>query len=309
MNILKLLPPDTRIGLKNQESLEKIISENPSAFKNALKITKQQVYRYKTGKTRLSKEQLETLSKSFGFAWKSCISGYGLEGSTHEIKLPESIEISENISWLLGFHSTESSETPHSFGVCNTEFALIEKSKKALIELGIPNKMLQLEIRYKSDEEMQEISNKHNFDLNVRFRKMDPNTLMKRPLFTLRVSSRLIKEYLKGLELNITSNYEKYGKSVQAAFLQGVYDADGWFNKEKKLVFLSQKDGKFVDMISEFMKSFDIKIRREYWKYRDFHVCVVVFGKNGENVKRFVDNIGFSHPEKATRVKESLWPA
>jgi hypothetical protein len=306
--VLRLLPEDTRIGLKNQESLKKLLTDNPSEIKKVLDIDKQRFYRYKTGKTRLSKEQLDILSKEFAFQWKGNIKDYGLEGSCHTIELPERIAISEDISWLLGFHSTESSETPHSFGVCNSEFVLIERLQRSLSELGINKDMMQLEVRYIRGKDAV-ISENRLETMNARFRRLSKDSLTKKPLYTLRVCSRLIKEYLRNLETRFTLNFLQFDKKIQAAFLQGIFDADGWFNKAKKIIVITQKDGKYVDMICKNLDILNIINRREYWKYRDYHACVIVYGKNGSNLKRFFDIIGFSHPEKATRVKCFLLPA
>ncbi len=312
MKILKLLPPDTRVELKDIESLRKLIDKESSKIKNVLEISKQQLSRYKTMKSRLAIEQLDKLSKSFGFEWKNNISSFGLEASEHRIKLSEKIEISKNIAWLLGFHITESSETPKSFGICNSEPALIERSKNTLIELNIPKKMMKIEIRYIEDNEKQKILReviKCFGDLDIRFRKLDRNSLTKKPLFTLRVNSRLIKDFLKNIEKHFISNYESYNKEILASFLQGIYDADGWFNKAKKIIVLSQRERNLVDFVCKSLQNLDIKIRREYWKYRNYHVCVVIYGKNGENIKKFLNKVNFSHPVKATRVKHFLLPA
>lgn len=310
--MLKLLPPDTRIELKNISSLRELIVGNPSEIKKVLGISKQQLSKYKTGKTRLTIGQLDILSKSFGFEWRNNISSFGLEASAHKIKLPENIEISENIAWLLGFHATESSETPKSFGICNSEPVLIERSKKALTELNIPEKMMKIEVRYIKNGEKQKILkefSKYFRSLDVRFRKLNKNSLTKKPLFTLRISSRLIKNFFEKMEAHFISNCIKYSNKILAAFLQGIYDADGWFNKAKNIIVLSQRERNLIDFVCKSLQNLNIKIRREYWKYRNYHVCVIIYGKKGENIKKFLNTIGFSHPVKATRVKDFLLPA
>ena len=210
MEILKLLPPDTRVELKKPNRLEKLICRNPFEIKKVLGISKQQLSRYKTGKSRLTIKQLDRLSNSFGFEWKNNISNFGLEASYHKIKLPNKLEISDNIAWLLGFHTTENSETPKSFGICNSEITLIKKSKDALIELKIPQEIMKIEVRYIENNQKQKTLkevHKHLRDLDIRFRKLNKNSLTKKPLFTLRVSSRLIRDLLKNLEMHFISNH------------------------------------------------------------------------------------------------------
>jgi len=94
-----------------------------------------------------------------------------------------------------------------------------------------------------------------------------------------------------------------------AAFLQGIYDADGWFNRAKNIIVLSQIDKNLIVIVYELLQNLNIKARKEYWKYRNRHACVIICGKKGENIKRFINTVGFSHHVKATRVKNFLLPA
>ena len=268
METLKFLPPDTRVELTNTENLEKLISNNPSKIRDILNAENQKLKRYGTGKTRLSLEQLYLLSKGLRFEWKNNISSFGLEASKHRIKLPENTEISKELAWLLGFHLTENSETPQSFGICNTEPTLIKRSRDVLSELKIPKEMMKIEVRFTEHRQKEIIlkqADKYMKGSEIRFRKLSKKSLTKKPLYTLRVNSRLIKEYLKNLETHFLSNYKNYRIEMLGAFLQGIYDADGWFNRAKKIIVLSQIDKNLINTVFEFLKRLDIKARKEFW--------------------------------------------
>jgi len=79
-----------------------------------------------------------------------------------------------------------------------------------LIELKIPQEIMKIEVRYIENNQKQKTLkevHKHLRDLDIRFRKLNKNSLTKKPLFTLRVSSRLIRDLLKNLEMHFISNH------------------------------------------------------------------------------------------------------
>lgn len=309
METLKLLPSDTRIELKNPRSLKQLFNKHRSKILNELNSTTVGLSRYESGKTRLSIKQLENLSKHFNYQWKNNIVSFGLEASKHRIHLNENTILSNDIVWLLGFHLTENSETPKSFGVCNSEPKLIIKSIKALEEIGATREFMRIEIRYLTKQQKNniiEILRRYFKGIEIRFRRLDSKSMTKQPLYTLRINSRLIKDLINNLEKYFIQDIGKQNTNLTTAFLQGIYDADGWFNKAKKIIVLSQVDKNIIDLVCKSLEYLKIRRRREYWKYRNRYACVIIFGKNGENIKKFLNCVGFSHPLKTTRVKDFL---
>ncbi len=305
---LRLLPPDTRIELKNPESFFSAINYNKSEIGKTLQITRQQIYRYRRGISKMNVEQLEKLSSIYGFDWKNEIKSFGLEASKHLIKLPETIKISERVAWLIGFHLTESSESTKNYGVCNTEINLIKEALDILRdEISLPEKLMRIEIRYNNGNPKRLIK---NTSIALDFNENSINTRhmndLKKNLYTLRINSRLVKEILDSIETEFINKIKRLPVYLESGYLRGLFDADGWFNKAKKIIVIVQKEKEIINFITELLESLDIDVRKEFWGYRNYHVCIVKFGKKGENLKSYMKKVGFLHPFKATRVKNSI---
>ncbi len=303
----RLLHPDCRIRLKQGKVLA-LLSGDSQELMSVLKATKQQIYRYKRLKSRLTIYQLNLLKEKCGVNWQEEIESIGLGASQHNICLPDKIEVDNDIAWLMGFHHTENSETPKNYGICNNQIELIEKALHGLRKLNVPEQLFRLEIRYKNDvsrDLVKQLTGKLKIsDNQINLRKLPENALTQKELFTLRVNARVIRDVLYSIENKFLGNL--HDRKLTGSFLQGLFDADAWYNKAKKIIIIAQRREETINLISELLAELNIEYRREYWEYRNMYVCVILFGKTGENVKKFMNLVGFSHQLKTARVNSSI---
>lgn len=304
-NLLELLPDKTRINVNKdlQQKISNYIDSNRKLCQKLLGVSRTQIYKYVDGGSRLTLSQYRKICKILKIKnGEKEIIDFGLEGSKHEIKIPLELELSEDFIWLLGFHISESSETDWSCGVCNVEFELIKRSLRIIRKIfSIPKRAITLEIRDMDVSSVKE-SNIKNIckELNVLREKVSVRkpVISKRRLYTWRVNSSIVKILVRSLETKIITGNICLTNSLKGKFLSGLIDADGWLNKKKKIIAIAQVDKRIIDFMCDSLSSMSIRFRREFWEYRNHHVCIILKGRGSENLATAANYLEFFHPIK-----------
>lgn len=119
----------------------------------------------------------------------------------------------------------------------------------------------------------------------------------KRGYFRLRIHSKRILQDVENLVNSFPSNIST--TELQGKFLQGFFDSEGSVHKTKFRITLSNNNEKLIKISKTFLNNFGIeagKVRKEKWG-------AFVLPINGrENLRKFHNLIGFTHPEKNERL-------
>jgi len=101
--------------------------------------------------------------------------------------------------------------------------------------------------------------------------------------------------------LETRKNYKKVlerSKEYQIGFLQGVFDAEGTVHNKRYSIRVASKKKEVINVIKEILEKLKIKTGKIY---KDKTIYVLpLYGK--ENLIRFLNIIGFRHPQKKKKL-------
>jgi len=89
----------------------------------------------------------------------------------------------------------------------------------------------------------------------------------------------------------------------KVSFLRGIFDAEGSVHKRRFTINLSNKKDEVIELCKDLLSELQIrtgKIEKMKRNVKRLHI----YGK--DNLQKFQELIGFSHPEKAKRLESLL---
>ena len=93
------------------------------------------------------------------------------------------------------------------------------------------------------------------------------------------------------------------GYGYGTGFLKGVFDAESSVHPNRFVIALSNKNTDLLEFCKKLLKEFDIKTGSICRSNRDvFEVCI--FG--GDNLEKYRERIGFSHPDRIKKLNRIL---
>jgi len=185
-------------------------------------------------------------------------------------------EITPDIAWFIGITIGDGSLSGRMVRLWNNEEFLINKWIEVLnSRFDIPREKIKIR-RLKS--------NRNGFKRN-------------KETIESTVNSTIFKKRIKKLFENVLA---ASNVNISGPILQGIFDAEGSVNGRCEVVIWQKKDRQ-GDLITEFMKSRlkEIGIKFVVQNNDNFHIILIPGGfRNHDNIRKFSELIGFSHPKK-----------
>jgi hypothetical protein len=191
-------------------------------------------------------------------------------------------------------------------GITNQNEFLIKRFIKEIAKFGVTKDHLRVVVKVNDtkDVSISEISEKFEIPKErVEIRNIELKT--NKPIFQVFVPSRLIHRMfnkIKDLMKTKMTPIELVG------FVQGFFDAEGCVtNGSVKITQKNTKGGKErMTFISDILNS--LNIAHSFLVDKEGVITIRLAGgkRNVENLKKFRELIGFSHPEKATQLNELI---
>jgi len=153
-----------------------------------------------------------------------------------------------------------------------------------------------IEIEQKNREWLKIIAK--NFEKSFGIKPRITVRKTKKNIYRLRVYSKDIFLKLQKMQKNLEQIVEA-SEDVQKSFLRGVCDAEGSVDKNKYRIIISNKNEKLLRLCKKLLQKFGIKTKK-LWKYKWGVKVLPILGK--ENLQKFNEIIGFSHPNKRAKL-------
>ena len=135
------------------------------------------------------------------------------------------------------------------------------------------------------------------------FKKTTNVKKTKRGYYRLSIHSKEIFDQLQKLMKNRMQLVENSSTACKASFLRGVFDAESSVHPNRFVIALSNKNTDLLKFCKELLEDFDIKTGSICRSNRDvFEVCI--FGR--ENLQKYKEKIGFSHPNRIKKLDRIL---
>ena len=157
-----------------------------------------------------------------------------------------------------------------------------------------------IEIEQKNREWLQLISKIFEKQFN---KKPTISFRDKRKVFRLRIYSKKIFTELKKLREQMVEKIRNENRENKVSFLRGIFDAEGSVHKRRFTINLSNKKDEVIELCKDLLSELQIrtgKIEKMKRNVKRLHI----YGK--DNLQKFQELIGFSHPEKAKRLESLL---
>ena len=124
----------------------------------------------------------------------------------------------------------------------------------------------------------------------------------KNGIFRLRIYSKEIFQKLQELKTK-RDQITQENNDVKIAFLRGVFDAEGSVIKNKNRITLSNKNEELLLLCKKLLLDFEIKTG-QIWNLKWGVKVLPINGR--ENIEKFNQKIGFSHPIKREKLQNKL---
>ena len=135
------------------------------------------------------------------------------------------------------------------------------------------------------------------------FKKTTHIKKTKRGYYRLSIHSKRIFDKLQKLMKSRMRLIEDSSISCKASFLRGVFDAESSVHPNRFVIALSNKDTDLLRFRKKLLNEFDIGTGSICRSNGDvFEVCI--FG--GENLQKYKERIGFSHPDRIKKLNRIL---
>lgn len=139
---------------------------------------------------------------------------------------------------------------------------------------------------------------KNSFQIEPKIKKRKD----KNGIFRLRIYSKEIFQKLQ--ELKSKSNWLlQENQKVKIAFLRGIFDAEGSVIKNKNRITLSNKNEELLRLCQNLLLDLGIKTGK-IWNLKWGVKVLPINGR--ENIEKFNQIIGFSHPLKRKKLENKL---
>lgn len=156
-----------------------------------------------------------------------------------------------------------------------------------------------VEIEQKNKEWLENLSNA--FQVAFKF-KPKITERKNRNVFRLRVHSKKIFEELEKMRRDLEI-IQREQHETQIYFLRGVFDAEGSVHKNKNRITFSNKKEELIILCQTLLTGMGIKTGN-IWNYKWGVKVLPINGR--ENLEKFNQIIGFSHPEKRRKLENKL---
>jgi hypothetical protein len=305
IKVWEMLPLETRILFK--EELRKGLFSNVEAISKRLRLHKNTVNNWKRGKLRPSIHQLKMLGIDIKDLWDE-IEEIGIEGSVHRLKLPKEIE-TQQIAWSVGVNEGDGVGR-NSIGVVNQERNLIQRFLSEISKLNINKNNVRVSIFTTDDIEIDNKEVSEWLDIPENRISIHKTTgKINLPIFKVFVPSPILshlfeklKEKIKRLETDTIT---------LRRFVEGMMDAEGTVSP-RKCIEISQKNTErgreLMKTISKILKVLQIEHSTCGPNSKNMIVIRISGGnKNEENLRKFKELIGFTHPQKKEKLDQILF--
>lgn len=111
--------------------------------------------------------------------------------------------------------------------------------------------------------------------------------------YEMRIQSKKVLQYVWKMTSSFPRNV--YSKEMQRRFLQGVFDSVGSVDKTKFVITLSNSNKRLIRISKSFLNNFGIKTGKDKMEKQGKFVLPII---GVENIVKFHNLIGFTHPEK-----------
>ncbi len=157
-----------------------------------------------------------------------------------------------------------------------------------------------IEIEQKNKEWLEILADAFRVSFQVEARIKERKD--KDEIFRLRIHSKELFRKLEELRKNRNQILEE-GQNVKTAFLRGVFDAEGSVHKNKFRVTLSNKKGDLLNLCKSLLMGLGVETGK-IWNLKWGVKVLPINGK--ENIEKFNNLIGFSHPKKEEKLENKL---
>jgi len=310
MKTIRLLPPETRVLLK-EETRRKLFSDKDRTAKK-LKIKRKSVNNWIRGDFRPSLEQLKKLGMNLtSESFFTNIEEFGLGKSKFDFKLPSEIELNK-VSWLLGIMEGDRAESKNAgIGLTNENEDLIKEfiTNLEIFNLDKKDFRLKIQITNGGDIDKEKFSKKFELPFN-RITISRSEIPRKSPVIQIILKSKIFAEIFRRLNEIILSSKE-VDNETKSKFIKGFCDAEGSVNSKKLTIEIKQKNtsqGKeLISNVSNMLNSLNIQNKINGPNCENMLVIRLFGGKkNLENLKRFSTLIGFVSSEKQEKLNKIL---
>ncbi len=156
-----------------------------------------------------------------------------------------------------------------------------------------------IEIEQKNKEWLLNLAKYFRFAFKV---KPKISERKKKNIYRLRIYSKDVFQKMQRLRKNI-QKITKERKEIQKYYLRGIFDAEGSVDKNKYRITLSNKNLKLLKICKKLLAKLGIETGK-IWEYKWGVKVLPVLGK--EKLKIFKKEIGFSHPDKKSKLVRKL---
>ena len=171
----------------------------------------------------------------------------------------------------------------------------------ALGDGSLPNRLYRsdytIEFEQKNKEWLETISKIfRNY-----FGKTSKITKTKKGYYRLRVYSKKIYNQIKYHRSNLQ---QIKSKKLKKEFIRGFLDAEATVHKNRYVIVVYNKNKNLIAFSKDALLQFKIKPSSNYLDKRSNTISYSIYGK--DQLKKFRENIGFTHPNKVKRLNKLL---